>query len=211
MDRNAWDERYATPELIWHAEPNQFLVSETQDLDPGRALDLACGEGRNAIWLAEHGWKTTGVDFSAVALAKATQFAERRNVDIQWIEADLANWEPEASSYDLVLLAYVQLPAAARTSLHRHAATALRPGGRLLVIAHDSLNLTEGIGGPQNPEVLFTPDDVLNDVESFHLNVKTAERVHRVVSTDTGDRDAIDALIHLQRPINNKEHANGNR
>src|SRR5579875_1878471 len=79
MDRAEWDARYAGEELLWRAEPNQFLVEEVAELPPGRALDVACGEGRNAIWLAEHGWNATGVDFSEVALAKARRLADQRS------------------------------------------------------------------------------------------------------------------------------------
>ena len=89
MQREDWDRRYSGRELIWTAEPNRFLVAETSDLPPGRALDVACGEGRNAIWLAERGWRVTGVDFSEVALAKAARLAASRGVEGEWIPADL--------------------------------------------------------------------------------------------------------------------------
>jgi SAM-dependent methyltransferase len=82
MDRQQWDERYMTDELIWRAEPNRFLVEEVARMKPGRALDLACGEGRNALWLAERGWQVTGVDFSPVGLAKARRLAVVRRVDV---------------------------------------------------------------------------------------------------------------------------------
>jgi len=211
MDRKDWDERYESPDLIWTAEPNQFLVREVGDLSPGRAVDLACGEGRNAIWLAERGWDTTGVDFSSVGLEKARQFAARRGTNVQWVEADLTEWEPEPNSYDLVLLAYVQLPSAMRSPLHRKAFTAVKPGGRLLIIAHDSTNLREGFGGPQSPDVLFSPNDVLTDIDGTDFAIERAERVTRAVTTDFGERVAIDALVRLQKPMKDKENANGNR
>ena len=75
MEREQWDERYRADELIWKVEPNRFLVEEVAGLVPGRALDLACGEGRNALWLAERGWQVTAVDFSAVGLEKARRLA----------------------------------------------------------------------------------------------------------------------------------------
>lgn len=211
MDQKDWDERYKTPDLIWTAEPNQFLVRETSDLSPGRAIDLACGEGRNAIWLAERGWDTTGVDFSPVGLEKAREFSERRGTKVQWVEADLNEWEPTPNSYDLVLLAYVQLPSVMRSPLHRKAFTAVKPGGRLLIIAHDSTNLREGFGGPQSSDVLFSPDDVLADIEGADFAIERAERVTRTVTTDLGERVAIDALVRLQKPKEDKVTANGNR
>lgn len=88
MDKDAWNERYGTEELIWRADPNRFLVEEVEDLKPGRALDLACGEGRNAVWLASKGWDVVGVDFSSAGLAKARRLAADRGVEVEWVEAE---------------------------------------------------------------------------------------------------------------------------
>lgn len=201
MNRRDWDDRYRTAELVWKAEPNQFVMREVSDLTPARALDVACGEGRNAIWLASQGWRVTGVDFSSVALDKARQLAEGRGLEVDWIEADITEWRPEPAAYDLVLLAYVHFAAPLRTALHRAMVGALRPGGRLLVIAHDSTNLDQGTGGPQSPEVLFSPDDVVADVADLGLATERAARVTRVVTTDQGATRAIDALVRLYRPV----------
>src|SRR5689334_5266073 len=111
MDAAAWDERYAAADLVWSAEPNRFVAEELADLPPGRALDLATGEGRNAIWLARRGWDVTGVDFSQVALDKGRRLAG--DTVVRWVCADATRWE-EPASYDLVLLAYLQLPAEGR-------------------------------------------------------------------------------------------------
>jgi SAM-dependent methyltransferase len=200
VDRTAWNERYGTEELIWKADPNRFVVEEVDALWPGRALDVACGEGRNAIWLATKGWQATGVDFSAAGLAKARRLADERGVHVTWIEADLTEWEPEPAAYDLVLLAYLQLPGAARSLVHRRMAAGLAPGGTLLVVAHDSTNLTDGYGGPSSPEVLFSPDDVLEDLAGLGLEVQRASRVGRAVATPEGERTAIDALVRVRRP-----------
>ncbi|PLW74405.1 class I SAM-dependent methyltransferase, partial [Streptomyces sp. DJ] len=75
MDSREWDERYASRELVWGAEPNRWLVREVEDLAPGRALDLAAGEGRNALWLADRGWRVTAVDFSRTALDRGRRLA----------------------------------------------------------------------------------------------------------------------------------------
>ncbi len=99
MDRNDWDDRYRGETLVWKADPNQFLVGEVADLSPGRALDVACGEGRNAVWLATQGWDATGVDFSAVALAKGARLASDRGVEVNWVEADLQDWSPPAGAF----------------------------------------------------------------------------------------------------------------
>src|SRR5690348_14293140 len=105
MDRAEWDRRYAGTELVWTAEPNRFVVQEVAGLPPGRALDLAAGEGRNAVWLAERGWAVTAVDFSAVGLDKARRLAAERGVEAGWVVADVLEYVPEPGAYDLVLIA----------------------------------------------------------------------------------------------------------
>src|SRR5690242_3987552 len=109
MDRDEWDRRYAGTELLWTARPNRFLVAEVDGLAPGRALDLACGEGRNAVWLADRGWRATGVDFSRVALEKAQRLAEAHGLVVEWVEADLVGYVPEPGAFDLVILFYLQV------------------------------------------------------------------------------------------------------
>lgn len=196
MQREDWDRRYAEVESLWSARPNRVLVAEVEGLTPGRALDLACGEGRNAIWLAERGWEVTGVDFSQVAIAKARASAERAGVDVDFVCADLLDYEPARGAHDLVVVLFLQLPADERRRVLLRAADALAPGGTLLLVGHDLANLTEGTGGPSDPNVLYTPEDVVSELPG--LEVEKAERILRDV--DGADRPAIDALVRARRP-----------
>jgi SAM-dependent methyltransferase len=199
VDRQQWDDAYASRELVWTAEPNVFVVRELGGLPPGRALDLGAGEGRNAIWLAERGWQVTAVDFSAVALAKAAQLAAGRGVTgITWVDADLRGYQPPPESFDLVLLAYIHLPSAESSALLRAAATALAPGGTLLVIGHDRDNIAHGYGGPQEPAVLYQMAEVVAALPG--LTIQQAGQERRPVPTDEGERTAIDTLVLAQRP-----------
>ena len=197
--RQGWDRRYAAADRI-HATPvpNRFLVSEISDLAPGTALDLACGAGRNAVWLAERGWRVTGVDFSGVALGIARDLAASHGVEVEWVDSDVIGWAPPARAFDLVCALYLQLPAPERRAALRHAVDALRPGGTLLVVGHDLLNMTEGWGGPTTPDVLFTPDDIAAEIGD--LEVEKAERVRRSVEDGGVLREAIDALVRARRP-----------
>jgi SAM-dependent methyltransferase len=198
MDRNDWDARYAGTDMLWSAGPNQFLVEEVEGLAPARALDVACGEGRNAIWLAGRGWQATGVDFSPVALERGRRIAAERGVEVTWVEADVTDWAPAAEAFDLVAIFYLQLPSDLRRRVYRNMATGVARGGTMLVVGHDSQNLADGYGGPQEPSVLFSADDVAGDLEG--LRIVKAEQVRRAVQTDSGERWALDALVRAVRP-----------
>ena len=199
MNSQDWDQRYATTELVWGAGPNRFLVAEVDGLPPGRALDLGCGEGRNAIWLADRGWQVSGVDFSEVGLDKARHLAAERGVEVSWVRADLRDYEPNHGAFDLVIVMYIQAPAAQLADLMRKASAALAPGGILLVVGHDLLNLSQGYGGPQNPEVLFTPADIERELTDLHI--ERAERVFRPVTVEGREVTAIDALVRAKKPV----------
>ncbi|HET8980808.1 MAG TPA: class I SAM-dependent methyltransferase [Solirubrobacteraceae bacterium] len=200
MDSRTWDARYAGSELVWTSEPNRFLVAETDGLSPGRALDLACGEGRNAVWLAQRGWTVTGVDFSAAGLAKAQRLAESRGVHAEWVRADLVEYRPPHRAFELVIVFYLQIAAPERSPIVAAAAQAVAAGGTFLLVAHDSHNIAEGYGGPQEPAVLYTAEDVVDDLSGSELTIERAERVRRPVATPQGERIALDALVRARRP-----------
>ncbi len=197
MKREDWNRKYASPDFLWSTEPNRFLVAEVEGLSPGRALDLACGEGRNAVWLAQRGWQVTAVDFSEVALAKAKRLAQSRGMDVEWIAADLLDYRPPGT-FDLIADLYLQLPPEERRLVLERASVALAPGGTLLVVGHDLSNLTDGYGGPTDAAVLFTPDDIVRDLPG--LVVERSERVRRRIAIDDGEREAIDALVRAKKP-----------
>jgi SAM-dependent methyltransferase len=193
--REDWDARYAEPKLLWSATPNRFLVAEVAGLEPGRALDLACGEGRNALWLAERGWRVTAVDFSGVAIEKAQRRAQDEGREVDFVCADLLEYEPEEAAYDLVLVFYLQLPAVELAQVLAQGARALAPGGTFLLVGHDLKNISDGVGGPSDPTVLYTPEDIVAALPA--LEIEKAERVLRDVPAS--DRPAIDALVRARR------------
>jgi len=195
VEREDWNRRHGESGQLFGVDPNRFLVAEVDGLAPGRALDLACGAGRNAVWLAEQGWQVTGVDFSDVAIDNARRLAGDRGVAVEWLVADLGEWEPAANAFDLVVVLYLHLPAEERGPIMRRAAAALAGGGTILVVGHHSANIAEGTGGPQDARVLFTAEDIAADLEG--LDVEKAERVLRPVE---GERDAVDALVRARRP-----------
>jgi SAM-dependent methyltransferase len=193
MDSHGWDTRYEEKELVWSAEPNMFLPPIVDVRDVGSALDLACGEGRNAIWLARQGWNVTGVDFSSVAIEKAKKIAG--DTSVTWVVADITAYEPDRR-FDLVIIVYVHLEPVGLRSLFDNASEALAPGGTLIAVGHALRNLTDGVGGPPFPGILWTEDKIAPLVHD--LNVISLGEVLRPV--EDSDVDAIDLLVHAMKP-----------
>ena len=172
----AWDERYRSKPQIWSGKPNVQLVREAAGLHPGKALDLGCGEGADAIWLAQHGWTVTAVDVSAVALEraavnekvardKASVLAGEDAVPsrIQWLQADLEEWKPEGE-FDLVSSQFLHSPSLPWQGPLRAAAAAVRPGGTLLIVGHHPDRLPPG-GLHTSHEMLYTPDQLVQELD----------------------------------------------
>lgn len=204
MTGSDWDDRYSSSELVWSAGPNVWVAGVAASLPPGRALDLAAGEGRNALWLAELGWEVTAVDFSAVALQRARAIAEERlgadSGRLRTVQADLLDYSPTPRAFDLVVIAYLHLPESRRRAVIRSASGAVAPGGLLLVVAHDSANLEDGFGGPRDPGVLYTATDVAEYLSGSSLRVLRAELVTRIVAGPSGPVEALDALFLAEAP-----------
>lgn len=132
-----WDQHYGTAPAIWSGRPNAQLVAEVADLPPGTALDVGCGEGADAVWLASRGWRVTGVDISAVALGRAAEAAAAAGVAADWVRADLIGWTPPAGAFDLVSAHFLHLAGEQRRTVYARLAAAVAPGGTLLLVAHE--------------------------------------------------------------------------
>jgi 2-polyprenyl-3-methyl-5-hydroxy-6-metoxy-1,4-benzoquinol methylase len=201
VDAESWNERYRRKGYVWTVEPNRFLVDAVEGLAPGRALDLAAGEGRNSVWLANLGWSVTAVDWSEVALDKGRQRAEHAGVAVTWRCEDLTRWRSTGRDFDLVIIVYLQVPGGERVAIWQEAAAAVAPGGHLVVVGHDTANLTGGYGGPSSPAVLYTAAEVAAALDGL-LEVERAETVLRPVEDEDGVlHHAIDNLtVAVRRP-----------
>lgn len=204
MDSVAWDERYRASDLVWSSTPNTFVAEVVTGLPPGRALDVAAGEGRNAVWMAEQGWRVTAADFSAVAVERAERIARERLGDrgdvFRAVVADATEPAPPdetGAGYDLVLFSYLQLPREPWSRALAQGVAAAAPGATVLVVCHALRNLDEGTGGPQDPEVLHDPEDVLATAADLPVEVVSARIRHRDV--DGADRPALDTVVVLRR------------
>ena len=193
MDASMWDQRYEAAELVWSAEPNLFLPPLIAALEPGAALDVACGEGRNAIWLARQGWEVTAVDFSPVGIEKAWQLSD--GDDVEWVVADATIYEP-SKQFDLVVVFYLHVLPEDLAAVMATASDALMPGGTLFAVGHALRNLTDGHGGPQYPEILWDEGTLAPMVEDLDI-MELGERLRPIADTDT---TAIDLVLHAVKP-----------
>ena len=215
MDAAGWDERYARGQ-VWSSEANRFFVAAVRahglDQPPhgARAIDLGCGEGRNAIWLALLGWSVTAVDMSAVGIDRGRSMAAAQDAEVEWVVADIEEWDLPSSAWDLVALVYVHWRTAQRLPIMDRLIDAVAPGGHLVIVGHDRTNIEHGHGGPQDPDVLTTPSELSALLSSRGLAVLEAREVLRSVTLEPGhgsvplgtDRpaDAIDHVVVAHRP-----------
>lgn len=183
-----WDSQHdnADPDL-----PDPTVLAEVADLPGGAALDLACGTGRHALWLASHGWQVRAVDFSSVAMQALAERADRDGLAIQTETADLRTWTPPTTTYDLIVMSFVHL-----SGVFDRAVKWLAPGGCLVLVGHAQRNLSEGVGGPNDPRVLHDPVALAARATGARLRVLRAQEVSR--HTDEGT--AIDAVLVATKP-----------
>jgi SAM-dependent methyltransferase len=193
MDAEGWNRRYAKRE--WPPSPREPwppVVELISTLEPGRALDLGAGEGRNALWLAERGWRVTAVDLSRVALDRARHLAVERELEMDYVVADVCRYRPEAGAFELVLVAYVHPEPPDRESLFAGAAQAVAPGGHLLVLGLDLAGLRVGSGGQPDPERRFTPSRLAGAFPGIELI--RPERLTRDIEPGQGEGRSVDTL-----------------
>jgi SAM-dependent methyltransferase len=195
-DAAYWDDRYAASGGDKHehrlsAGPDPSVVEIASALSPGRALDVAAGSGRHALWLAARGWAVTAVDFSPVGLGRGRAVDAR--AEVTWVVADVTQWAPpEGASYDVILCAFFHLDA----DIYPRVRTWLAPGGRLVVVGHALRNLTDGVGGPSNPAYLHSEEQLRAAAEGLEI-----ERLGEVVRPvgETGESQ-IDLVLVARRP-----------
>lgn len=197
MDASSWDERYAARELVWSGGPNQWVVEIVGALAPGRALDLAAGEGRNAIWFVDRGWTVTAVDFSAVAVERMVALAAERLGErasaLTPVVGDATLHQNR--DMDLVLFSYLHLPQEQWRAALAVAVRACTPGGRIVIIGHARRNLAEGVGGPQDPAILYDPEHVTALLADQPVAIERSELMRREVQTAEGVRNALDTVV----------------
>jgi 2-polyprenyl-3-methyl-5-hydroxy-6-metoxy-1,4-benzoquinol methylase len=177
-DAAFWDDRYGSSDALWSGHVNAVVRDEVAGLPPGRALDVGCGEGGDALWLAAQGWDVLGVDVSRVALARAASRAREEGLQARttWEHRDLLEWTPSARAYDLVSAAFLHLATDERRRVYAGLAEAVAPGGTLLLAGHHPSD-QDVVPRPPHPELYFTAEQLAADLPggSGSWEVVTAE------------------------------------
>lgn len=203
-DRAFWEERYRSAPQVWSGRPNPQLVDEVADLPAGRALDVACGEGGDALWLAGRGWSVTAVDLAQTALDRVEAAAAAAGPEVaarvRTERVDIAGWDAGDGAYDLVTTHFLHLPPEVRAAAFARMARAVAPGGTLLVVAHHASDLATTIGRPDVPELFFDPADVVAALDPGAWDVPVAEARPRTATDPEGREITIrDTVVRAVR------------
>jgi thioredoxin reductase/SAM-dependent methyltransferase len=191
----AWEERYGEASAVWSGRVNPQVPAKAEALEPGRAIDVGCGEGGDVIWLAQHGWDVTGMDFSPAGLERARQHAAEAGVAdrTSFRVGDVRTWEPGDERWDLVTAHYVHLPPEPMLDVVRRLASAVAPGGTLLVVGHHPADVP---AGPRHRDDLFEPDALLPALDpSWDVRTEVVERTH----TGMGAHTVRDSVLVARR------------
>jgi len=202
-DEESFEERYRSTDALWSGRPNAQLVREAADLPPGSALDVGCGEGADAIWLAGRGWQVTAADFARTALRRGEAHAATLGPEvarrIRWVYADLTAEVP-GKGYDLISAQFMHLPPDQRRTLFARLADAVAPGGTLLVVGHDFSDVAAGAHRPPEPERFFTAEEVAAGLDPGAWEVQVVEARPRPAHVHEGEDITVhDAVLRARK------------
>ncbi len=199
-----WDDRYSTGETTWSGQVNRAVAEEAAQVAPGRALEVGCGTGADAVWLAEQGWQVVATDVSDVALQRGEAAALEHDAEaagrITWEQHDLLAWVPEPRSFELVTAAFFQLPPDPRRRVYAALADAVTPGGSLLLVLHDVIDLENGIPRPPEPDMFPKVEELVAELPRDQWEVVTAESRPRPGTLPDGSEVILhDAVLRAVR------------
>ncbi|RFS84371.1 class I SAM-dependent methyltransferase [Actinomadura spongiicola] len=203
MDRQKvarfWEERYSGRARVFSGAPNAVLVTEITDLPPGQALDVGCGEGADALWLARHGWQVTAVDISLTALRRAAATAGDVAGRVAWARADLTVTPPPSAAFDLVSVQYFPLAHQPGHTALRGLLGAVAPGGTLLVVGHDLAGLPPRDDNGVDYGDYYQPGDIAELLDQ-NWTVLINETRRRTTPAPAGTHHTHDTILRARRP-----------
>jgi ubiquinone/menaquinone biosynthesis C-methylase UbiE len=203
MDNTSWVKKYETDNYVYTKDVNQFVVELCGGMKPGTAIDVAGGEGRNAVWLAEQGWTVEVIDFAPNALAKAEALAEERGVAqrVLTTEASALDFKAQLAPADLAVVAYLHIYSHQFAQAMASTVEALKPGGYLMGVWHALENLQHNSHGPQNPDTLPSVESLGSLCAQLGLTVKVLENRDGKVRTDEGPKPSVTVVLLAQKPL----------
>ncbi|MFC9355166.1 class I SAM-dependent methyltransferase [Rhodococcus sp. NPDC057014] len=207
-EADEWDARYSERDRVWSGEPNGALVDEMTGARPGRALDVGCGEGADALWLARQGWAVTALDISQIAVHRARAHADRENVDITWVLSGLLEPDLPTGGFDLVSAQYPALRITADHAAERALISAVAPGGTLLIVHHDIRDADAAREHGFDPDDWVTPGDVAALLDhSWHIDINEV----RERAINGGAHHTHDVVLRAHRLLPHQSPFTGHR
>lgn len=194
-----WDERYSGMEQVWSGRPNFALVTEVTDLEPGTALDVGCGEGADAVWLARQGWAVTALDVSTVAIERAALHAQEAAVAVQWVHAGLVAAPISPRGFDLVSAQYPALLRTPGADAERSLLAAVAPGGTLLVVHHADSGINHAEHHGFDPADYVHPADVAAVLDDDWQVEVDERRLRETPAGGAGAHHTHDLVLRVRR------------
>jgi len=183
MSNDFWNKRYSEPEFAYGTKPNEFFKEQIAKLNPGRALFLGEGEGRNAVYAAKLGWQVDAVDFSSSAKEKALRLAKENNVLINYTVNDFGQYQFAKNQYDLVVMIFLHLPRETNQIIFQGSISSLKANGKLIIETFSKEQINNSSGGPKDIELLFSEDALLK----FAVELKTELVESKTIHLDEGN------------------------
>ena len=201
MDAKYWDTKYETPDYVYTKLVNRFVKEYCEPLTPGTAIDVAGGEGRNTVWLAQQGWRVENIDFSQKALDKCLAFAEEEGVQ-GFVDTNCASaleFELNETPVDLAVIAYLQVNQTDLKTAIKRAASHVKPGGHLMGVWHSRDNLEHSFGGPRDPGVLPNPELLTEYLEGEGFEILDCRNRDGQIQTREGLKPSVTAVLFARK------------
>ena len=177
MSKDFWNKRYLEEHFAYGINPNEFYKSQIEKLNPGKALFLGEGEGRNSVYAATLGWEVEAVDFSTSAKEKALKLAKEKNVEINYTISDLNDYRFKKDYYDLVVMIFLHLPKVLNNKIFIESILSLKPIGKLLVETFNEKQINNSSGGPKDPQLLFSEDKLKNLISGLKIKILESKTI----------------------------------